>query len=566
MTENLQLLELVEKEQLDEVLRGFTQITGVSSFIISPEGEPISEQYNWTHLCSDYCRSTEKGKQLCYKSDRYGAEMSAKLKKRVSYTCLNAGLIDCTSPIIVGNYHIASFMCGQILYKPIDEDCARRHACAIGIKDLDGYLQAVSSIPIISPERMDAIVDFLQVITRTISELAWNTYVHSKQTRRYLDRIINMVSDGIVSIDTQGRISMANDAVGYMTGFNKHEIIGQDFSEFLGDDDSLSTYEKMLSTVREKGHGRAAIQLATASDKKIPVQVSFDKDKEQQAHLACVAVLRDVSQEFAIEQLKEDLIGMMTHDLKNPVFSIQKAMQLLSSGVLGTLNPEQDEVVRLSLGTTQQLSRMVMDYLDIYQHENGELRLRKEILDMRTILRQSIDQIELIAQEKDVAIVYNPPTAALNFMGDRLRLIRICLNLLENAIKFSPFGGTIHIESRYVSPRDCPYLSECLLDREKDEQHYVLTEMSDQGPGIKKGAEYAIFDKFSTSRCRDSCIPGGGGLGLAFCKLAVTAHHGVIGVASPVCSDRKGELYGSRFYFLLPADTKIKFQTAGIEL
>lgn len=191
-------------------------------------------------------------------------------------------------------------------------------------------------------------------------------------------------------------------------------------------------------------------------------------------------------------------------------------MQLLSSGVLGTLNPEQDEVVRLSLGTTQQLSRMVMDYLDIYQHENGELRLRKEILDMRTILRQSIDQIELIAQEKDVAIVYNPPTAALNFMGDRLRLIRICLNLLENAIKFSPFGGTIHIESRYVSPRDCPYLSECLLDREKDEQHYVLTEMSDQGPGIKKGAEYAIFDKFSTSRCRDSCIPGGGDLGLPF--------------------------------------------------
>ena len=104
MSDNFHLLELIEKERLDEVLHGFTEITGVSSFIVDPEGKPISDEYNWTRLCSDYCRSTEEGRRRCYESDRYGGEMSAKLKKRFIYPCLNAGLIDCTSPIIVGNY------------------------------------------------------------------------------------------------------------------------------------------------------------------------------------------------------------------------------------------------------------------------------------------------------------------------------------------------------------------------------------------------------------------------------------------------------------------------------
>ena len=564
------LLELVEKDRLDEILHGFTRITGVSSFIVSPDGKPISQEYNWSRLCSDFCRSTEKGKQLCYKSDRHGAEMSARLKRRVCYTCLNAGLVDCTSPIIVGNYHIASVMCGQVLNRPIDKSAARKHAESIGIENIDEYFHALRNVPIISHERLDTIVDFMETVTKTISELAWNKYVTSKQSQRYLDRLVNRISDGIISIDTGGKISMVNDAFANAIGFSKNRIIGQYFSEYISGKDSLAAYRKILQLVDQKGHGRASITLAGDGDRKIDAQVSFDKDGQGVENSSYVAVLRDVSEEKRIESLKEDLIGMMTHDLRNPIFSIRKALQLLGSGLLGPLNARQGELIKLSEKTSSQLSSMVMDYLDIYRHENGKLRLRKELLDIRSIIRESVKQIELIAEEKQVSIRYDPPNEELNVMGDRMRLIRICLNLLANAVNFSPIGGIIDIGTRYVDG------DELIRDAGPDQpglrippaplnQRYAITQISDQGPGIERGFETTIFDKFTTLRHSDVNNRCGIGLGLAFCKLAVEAHRGCIGVRSPVVQDKTGKGSGSCFYFALPSDVKVRFDAIGME-
>ena len=571
MSDNFHLLELIEKERLDEVLHGFTEITGVSSFIVDPKGKPISDEYNWTRLCSDYCRSTEEGRRRCYESDRYGGEMSAKLKKRFIYPCLNAGLIDCTSPIIVGNYHIATFMCGQVLHRPIDETVAEKHAREIGVEDVPGYIKAIKKIPIVSNKRLNTIVDFMVVVTKTISELALNKYMSSKQSRRYLDRLINRVGDGIISIDADGKISMVNDAFSKILGFRKHEIIGHHFSKYMSGEDSVDTYKKILDLVRRKGHGRASLHIVDAAGKKIPVQAAFAGDGHEKAHSSYVAVLRDVSEEVKIAQLKEDLIGMMTHDLGNPIFSIQKAMQLLASGIIGPLNTDQEELVRLSMHTAQQLSGMVMDYLDIYRHENGKLRLRKEILDMGSILQASIKQVKLIAEEKEVLIRYDPPQEALNFMGDRMRLIRICLNLLGNAIKCSPHGGKIEIETRYVTNSDgmlCDayYSSDnAQVHRPDPGQRYLLTEITDQGAGIKEAFKNAVSNKFFTLKNKDVNSPSGLGLGLAFCKLAVEAHQGFIWVKSPIFLERTAKGNGSRFYFALPAEAKVRFDSVGME-
>lgn len=571
MFDSFPLLKLIEKERLDEILYGFTNITGISSFIVDPAGRPISDEHNWTRLCSDYCRSTEEGKRRCYKSDQYGGAMSAKLKKRFIYPCLNAGLIDCTSPIIVGKYHIATFMCGQILNRPMDEATAEKHAREIGVTDIPGYVRAIKKIPIVSHDRLNTIVNFMEVVTSTISELAWSKYISSKQSRRYLDRLINRVSDGIISIDVNGRISMMNNAFRKIIGFRKHEIIGQHFSKYISDDDSVDTYERILDLVNRKGHGRASINIVNVGGEKIPVQVQFTGTGPEKKNSSYVAVLRDVSEEVKIARLKEDLIGMMTHDLGNPIFSIQKAMQLLASGVLGPLNKGQEELIILAMSTTQQLSGMVMDYLDIYQHENGKLRLRKEILDMRAIVRESIKQAELIAEEKEVLLRYDPPPDALNFMGDRMRLIRICLNLLGNAIKCSPDGGTIKVESRYVTNSDgmlCDayYSSDnAELHRPEPGQRYLLTEITDEGPGIKEGFKNAIFNKFFTLKHKDPNSPSGVGLGLAFCKLAVEAHQGFIWIKSPIFLEKTAKGQGSRFYFALPSASKVRFDSVGME-
>lgn len=565
----IHLLDLIEKQRLDEILGKFTDLTGISSFIVDPEGEPISDEHNWTPLCRDYCRSTHEGKRRCYESDRYGGQMSAKLRKRFIYPCLNAGLIDCTSPIIVGNYHIATFMCGQVLHKPKDKAAAERHAKEIGIADISGYIQAIKRIPVISHERLNTIVVFMEVVTKTISELAWNKYMASQQSSRYLDRLVNRVTDGIISIDTRGRISMVNDAFTKIVGRKKHEIIGRHFSTYMKRDDSVETYRNILGQVSQKGHGRASLNITDSDCRKIPVQVAFTESGTDAEHSKYVAVIRDVSEEMKIANLKEDLIGMMTHDLGNPIFSIQKAMQLLASGIIGPLNTDQEELIRLAMNTTQQLSGMVMDYLDIYRYENGKLRLRKELLDIRPIVEESIKQARLIADEKEVSIYYNAPQEALHVMADRMRLVRIYMNLLGNAIKCSPRGNEIEVDTRHITNED-GMLCDAYFSSGEGQIHkpepgcpYLLSEITDRGPGIKKKFQRDIFNKFFTLKPNAADTPTGVGLGLAFCKLAVEAHRGFIWVKSPIDMNRLGR--GSKFCFVLPAGAKVTFDSVGME-
>jgi PAS domain S-box-containing protein len=570
MPGNIHLLDLIEKERLDELLSGFTEVSGISTFIVDPDGNPISDEHNWTTLCSKYCRSTEEGRRRCYDSDRYGGAMSAKLKRRFIYPCLNVGLIDCTSPIIVGNYHIATFMCGQVLHRRLDENVAIQHAREIGIQEIDGYVRALRRIPIMRHARLNSIVNLMEVVTRTISELALSKYMASKQSRRHLDKLMNRISDGILSIDADGKISMVNEAFSRIIGYGKHETIGRSFSDFVSEIPSKDAYQKGLDAASQKGIGRASLAIDNADHRKISVQMSIAGIDEEEDDSGYVAVLRDMSEEVRIAQLKEDLIGMLTHDLGNPIFAIQKAMQLLRSDVIGRLNTSQEELIGLTIGTCQQLAGMVMDYLDIYRHENGKFRLRKELLDMRHIVEESIKQVRMYSDEKGVSIRYDPPPLPQNFMGDRMRVLRVLLNLLGNAFKFSPDGGKIEVRTRIITDHDeilCEAYFSCKSEANRPDpaQRYLLTEISDQGPGIPKKFQNAIFDKFFSLKQGDFDRRSGLGLGLAFCRLAVESHGGLIWVKSPLFNEPSSKRRGSRFCFALPAVDKVRFDSVGME-
>ncbi len=556
MYNSINLLDLVDKGSLDQLLHKFTEVTGVASFIVDPEGRPLSDEHHWTRLCSDFCRSTPEGKRRCYESDRYGGEVSVQTGSRFIYECLNAGLIDCTSPIMVGNYHIATFMCGQVLHAPIDTRVAEQHARDIGIDDISGYLQALDSVPIVSEGKLNAIVELLENFTGIISELAWSKYLSSIHSSNYLDRLINRLSDCIVSIDSDGKISMVNDAFGRIVQTDKESVIGQPFSSYVLDDrieGTVENYAEFLDSYCPDAQCRASMHVVDVNGKQIPVQGTFAREATADGESSYVAVLRDISEELEVAQLKEDLVGMMTHDLGTPVLSIQKAMRLLASRIAGPLNKNQEELITLALSTTQQVSGMVMDYLDIYRHENDKLRLYKEIVDMRFVVQESIRQSSLIAEEKRLRIIYDVPPEELHVMGDRARLIRVCLNLLGNAIKFSPAGGRIWVETKPDKGGS-----------DGDAVRYVRTEITDEGPGIDEDHKECVFDKFCCIGLRDHNTRNGVGLGLAFCELTVSAHQGSIGVCSPVFERDCADGYGSMFHFSIPADVGIQFESIGM--
>jgi PAS domain S-box-containing protein len=559
MNRSIHLLDLIEKEKLDLMLRDFTEVTGVASIITEVDGRPITKPHNFTSLCKNYCRSTQKGRRKCYESDSYGGRQTAMQKKCVIYQCLNAGLLDSGAPIIVEGYHLANVLCGQVVEKPIDTAVAVQRAHSIGITDIDGYLHEMRKIPIMSRERLRSIVNLMEMITQTVSELALKKYLSYKHSQRYLNKVINSVSECIISTNTDSIISMVNDAGCAMFGYEAEHLIGQSILTLLSGKPSQNRYQRQVGS-RLNGNWRSELTAVTAGMQLFPVQMSLSEiSSEGEENSGYVAVIRDITEEKQIARMKEDLIGMLTHDMANPILSIQKAIELLVDGTLGALSQNQIEVMNLVLGTSHQLLGMVTDFLDIYRNENGQFLLRKLSLDLNQMLRDGITQLKFFAQDKGIRICFDPASIPLVISGDRNRLMRTFINLLDNAIKFSPEGSEIMVTSRLIADAYDDQRKKAIdkprAGRFPKGRKCVLTTVSDMGLGIPKENQNNIFDKFFTVKPKEFKGRTGLGLGLAFCKLVVEAHDGFIWAESPLRQDTIKKPHGCSFQFILPMDS-----------
>jgi len=220
-----------------------------------------------------------------------------------------------------------------------------------------------------SRERLRIIVNLMEMITNTISELALEKYISYKNSQRYLNKLINSVYDCIISTDVNGAISMINKAGFGMFEEKASRLFGRSIFSLFSDSTPVEECKRNLdSGLRGKEH--TELIAINRDGKEIPVQVSLSKIfDEANEHSGYVAILRDISEEKRIERMKEDLFGMLTHDLSNPILSIQKSIKLLIDGELGGLNEKQSDIMRMSLGASHQLLGMVTDILDIYRSE-----------------------------------------------------------------------------------------------------------------------------------------------------------------------------------------------------
>lgn len=554
----IHLLDLVSKEKLERILQAFTEVAEVASIITHADGQPITKPHHFTPFCLNYCRATFRGMSKCFESDRYGGSESARLRAPFSYQCLNSGLSDCAAPVIVNGNHLATVLCGQVLEKPIDVEVATQRAKEIGVEDIDGYLRELAKVPLMSRERLLNIANLMSEITVTISELAIQKHTAQQNSQRYLCRLINSVSDCIISTDADNTVSMVNQAGAAMFGYQMNQIIGQPIHLLLADEQSRSTYLNKAAS-NSCGNWRADLTAVKADDSIFPVQVSFSALHDAHESMAgYVGVIRDISEEKKLERMKEDLIGMITHDLRNPVLSLERALQIVVGGTLGSLNLDQKNVLELALVTSHQLYGMVSDILDIYRNENGKFVLRYTEVGIQRVVEESLKQMELLTREKRITLKVDAPSAPIEVIVDEGRIRRTCINLLDNAIKYSPEGGNIAIRVQTqgngedypggplpVPPQDASFI--CV-----GQQGRVIVSVEDEGIGIPEAYQQCIFDKYFTLKSSEAPSREGVGLGLAFCKLAIEAHRGQIWVDSPVVDGARAAQRGCRFYFTLP--------------
>ncbi len=229
-----------------------------------------------------------------------------------------------------------------------------------------------------------------------------------------------------------------------------------------------------------------------------------------------------------LEKLRDDLKNMIVHDLRTPLTSVIAGMQTLET--VGELDTLQQEMVGIAISGGETLLGMINDLLEVEKMESGALQLDYIVLDAVALVENASGQVASLAAGKNLRIVKQIAPSLPPFRGDDSKLRRILVNLLGNAIKFTPEGGTLTIDVR---------LSE--------DRRFLLFSVSDTGEGIPTESFDRIFEKFGQVASRQGGRTMSTGLGLTFCKLAVEAHGGRIGVASA-----SGE--GSTFTFTLPLD------------
>jgi signal transduction histidine kinase/phosphohistidine phosphatase SixA len=246
----------------------------------------------------------------------------------------------------------------------------------------------------------------------------------------------------------------------------------------------------------------------------------------RQALLANTALTTDLTEMKRVDRMKNEFVSMVSHELRTPLTSIRGSLGLLAGGVAGALPDAAKKLVEIAKSNSERLIRLINDILDTEKIESGQMRLDLKVVDVRTLVKQTITANEGFAAQHHVSLALRGAEGALFVNVDADRLVQALTNLLSNAIKFSPARGAAEVILSHGA--GC-----------------VRVEVRDQGPGIPEEFRARIFQKFSQADSSDTRQKGGSGLGLNITKAIVERLGGTIGFASEAGA-------GTSFFLELP--------------
>ncbi len=352
--------------------------------------------------------------------------------------------------------------------------------------------------------RMDLLSEFAQT-----ASLAASNALDLQAARHNDTRYISLFEEAIVPIlltDLHGFIMDVNHEACRFLGFQKGDLLRvpvedvhikaveqQRIAELMGND--ASHFPTTMYDV--DGHA-------------VPVRVRVRLVKRDGRSLI-EWVIQDMSTQVELDQLRNDLSAMIYHDLRGPLTAILGSIYKLGQVLQNHENPAVLKLLHIGLRSTRQLQQMVESLLDIQRMEEGKSILNRQTVEAQVLVGDAVQLVQPLAQDAEQVLTFdvNRDFPLLHIDSDMM--IRVLINLMENAVKYTPTGGSIHLKATY------------------DETHATFT-ISDSGPGIPPDKKASIFEKFSRVNYQDA--PKGVGLGLAFCRLAVEAHGGNIWVES----------------------------------
>jgi signal transduction histidine kinase len=261
---------------------------------------------------------------------------------------------------------------------------------------------------------------------------------------------------------------------------------------------------------------------------------------ENTAILGRVLVFRDASKDREADRFKTDFIGRVSHELRTPLTSIKGFVELILEGDAGPITEEVRDFLSIANDSTELLISIVNDILDVTRIDAHKVMLDRRLVDVKAIARHVAQTLQPLITSRHQHLAIDIPPDLPPVYADAERLNQIMINLINNAHKYTPPGGSIKVWARTATAADLSYLAPNIPN-----VPMAVIGVVDTGVGIAAGHQERIFQRFYRVGSLATQEAGGTGLGLSIVRSLVELHGGAIWVES-------AEDQGSTFAFLLP--------------
>ena len=351
---------------------------------------------------------------------------------------------------------------------------------------------------------------------------------------------------GIFRVNPQGACIYTNPRAQAICGYTFEEALGHGWIKFVHTEDRQLYFSRWLQAITANqefiGEVRSVHRDGTIRYCRIKTAPIFSDQKELIGH---VGTIEDITEMRAIEKIKNEFLSVVSHELRTPLASIRGSLGLLASGRLNNQPQKARRMLEIAALDTERLVRLVNQVLDLERLESGKVVLAKHPCDAAILMEQAIETVRSFAEEANITLTVFP--VSIDICADGDRIIQTLVNLLANAVKFSPSGSTVIVSAEVQKDNNSSFPPSPPLPLSPSPTPYLLFKVKDQGRGIPADKLESIFGRFEQVDASDSRNSYGTGLGLAICRTIVQQHNGKIWVESIF-----GE--GSTFYFTLPLD------------
>lgn len=356
--------------------------------------------------------------------------------------------------------------------------------------------------------------------------------------KRRTESVIENLETGIIEYSSDFLITLVNPKAEQMLGIKKEDVLGTVIHpNSIRKNPALTPLAQVLYPILAENVRKIRLQkgipdiiemkLTMPAETELQISTIPIHDERQEV-ARYVKVLRDVSREQAIAKSKSEFISVAAHQLRTPLSAIKWVMKILLDQDAGPITLEQKDLLTKGYESNERMIELVTDMLDVARIEEGNFGFVFHHANMDDLIQKAMDVFTVKAKEKDITFVFEKPETTYSLKVDAARIELVLQNFIDNALKYTPSGGTITIRIAEVG-------------------RYVRISITDTGIGVPKDQAVRLFTKFFRGANAVKRQTEGNGLGLFLVKNIVARHGGNVFVETE-------EGKGSTFSFTLPLD------------